>query len=175
MTYTTTIFRKYLFFTWDELKQLAANRDAWRQRVRAICSHHHDVHVKYNDKVPTGPKCDWERKPTTSQSPTPDVDTDALATARYRKRDAHERFFRPELKQDQCKHMRRAKNKRQSNPPTIASSEHSTRSPKSASYTDSFILQSPPTIHGHHRQQNDDNDSQRLSLSFSSYTEVINS
>ena len=37
------------------------------------------------------------------------------------------------------------------------------------------IVWTLPTIHGHHHQQHDDNNSQRLSLTFSSSTEVINS
>ena len=37
-------------------------------------------------------------------------------------------------------------------PPATTSSDHSIRSTKFVSYTDLFIMKSPPTIHGHHRQ-----------------------
>ena len=64
------------------------------------------------------PKCDWVRKPTINQSTAPYVDADALKTTRYRKRDDHERFFRPKLKQDQCKHMNTCDERRTNSPDT---------------------------------------------------------
>ena len=47
--------RKY---SWEELVQLTANRNDWRQRVKNIC-YHNDVHIEYNKTLPTGPNEVW--------------------------------------------------------------------------------------------------------------------
>ena len=84
--------RKY---SWEELVQLTANRNDWRQRVKNIC-YHNDVHIEYNKALPTGPKFDWDKRPTKTRH-TPAVNERKLTAERYRKHDAHEFLLRPSM------------------------------------------------------------------------------
>ena len=77
---------------WQELVQLAANRKGWRRRVDAIAGKS-GITVTMSGK---GGKVvrNFMKVPTTKPTPAPESES-ARAANRYRKRDAHEAFFRP--------------------------------------------------------------------------------
>ena len=79
-------------YTWKELRQLASNRDGWRQRVQAITGSS-GVEIKLSGK---GGKVCNNFLEKFSSKPTPKPESSAAKQARrYRERDAHEVFFRP--------------------------------------------------------------------------------
>ena len=85
-------------YTWEELKQLAANRDSWRSIVNAIKGPR--VHIQLTNS----PLQDNQAKPPIKSKPRPNrttrppatdkSNTTTAAAAKYRARDAHELFFR---------------------------------------------------------------------------------
>ena len=85
-------------YSWEELKQLAGNRDYWRLRVKAL-REGSGVKVSINGPPPSprkrkaSPLTTADTKTTTTR-PTA-ASTAAKAAKRYRTRDAHTAFFRP--------------------------------------------------------------------------------
>ena len=101
--------RKY---SWAELKQLAANRDYWRNRVKAL--REGSSRVEENTRGPPPSPCKRRanrRHTTTTNPPKPTTSSPSAEAKRYKARDAHEAFFRP-LTESPRKRNRHAKHKR---------------------------------------------------------------
>ena len=101
--------RKY---SWAELKQLAANRDYWRNRVKAL--REGSSRVEENTRGPHPSPCKRRanrRHTTTTNPPKPTTSSPSAEAKRYKARDAHEAFFRP-LTESPRKRNRHAKHKR---------------------------------------------------------------
>ena len=85
-------------YSWRELMQLAANRDYWRLRVKAL---REGSEVKITMQGP--PPSPRKRKASSHTAPTVEIDTVPPTTTsesvkmakRYRDRDDHEAFFQP--------------------------------------------------------------------------------
>ena len=86
-------------YSWDELKQLAANRDYWRlARVKAL-TEGLEVHVDMRGNSPSRHTRKTSKQSTTAINHTSTapqtISVAARAAKRYRARDAHAAFFRP--------------------------------------------------------------------------------
>ena len=86
-------------YTWEELKQLAANRDSWRNLSLVNAIKGPRVHIQLTTSPPranqTKPPAMSKSHPTTRPSTTDNSNNRAAtASAKYRARDTHEMFFR---------------------------------------------------------------------------------
>ena len=89
-------------YSWSELIKLAANRDGWRKRVRALT--HPIVEVTMNPNV-EGSKIRKRVLPPAPPKPKKEV----TVMSKYRSRDSHEEFFRPTLSNHKYRTRSRAK------------------------------------------------------------------
>ena len=89
-------------YSWVELKQLAANRDFWMLRVKAL---REDSGVKVTINGPPPSPHKWKANPLTALAANADITssstndtTTTKAAKHYRERDTHEEFFRSSSK-----------------------------------------------------------------------------
>ena len=162
-------------FTWAELTTIAADRDGWRSRVRAL-KQPPRVEITINADVPGARVRNNETHPTPAPI-KPKLRT-TTQTNKYTARDAHEMFFRKKDRQQQPQHRYTTRSKKSGNPKGLAKpaamtdkeraawarshfqQHYGTTTPQQPDspractpVTDSPLVWHPPAIMGHSRHQ----------------------